>query len=413
MTDEWKLLEEPRSYSKADILDYFGIPPHPENSLEKNIKEKRQFWGKRANGVSGRETAARIKDWIQKLSKILEDGVFPDAPIIHTADGGFKVVGEPQTVAELAEQLEQFLRLGDAANVLATARRALDKWGDDPNALMIIALALSELMRDYGPPLPEVAQLTAGVTQRALAVQPRNPQAWLARARYALAVGAKEELHSLEASATAAGAVLPAESYGIIASYSFRTGNIDGGIQSLIRQVIISNGDPAVRSTAVDAMLQEVILPRLPIVDKQGAVAYAEAVRVAAWLAQGVPESESELVAYRVWAQQALGGVFIGNLVIKSFLGVLTGFLALPLYGKAVSKPGWRVLRDGPTHKNTWEQWLYLSDGEYVEQVHAKAKDRFPWEAWFGQRWPKTNEVEAYIRREGFTDSKGNRVKQK
>lgn len=77
MPEPYLLLEEPKSYQKADILDFFGIPPAPENALPKNIKAKRQFWGKRANGVGGREQANKIKNWIQKLSKILEDGEFP------------------------------------------------------------------------------------------------------------------------------------------------------------------------------------------------------------------------------------------------------------------------------------------------------------------------------------------------
>lgn len=410
---EWKLIEEPASYSKADILTYFGIPPHPDSNLEQNIKAKRQFWGKRANGVSGREAAARIKDWIQKLSKILEDGQFPDAPIVHTADGTFRVVGEPKTPAELAEQLESFLRQGDVANVLQTATRALDIWPDDPDALVIVALALSELMRDTPQPNVDLVQLSQIATTRALAERPRDPQAWLARGRHALAMKSAHELESFEARAIQVGVRLPAEALGIVATYAFRVGQKDRGVAMLIRQVVASGGDPAVRSVAVDAMINEAILPLLPILDKTQATAYVEAVNVAAWLAAGVPESEAELVAYRVWAQQAVGGVFVGNPALKAFLGVLTGFLALPLYAKAVSRPGWRVLKDGPTHQVSHYQWALLADGEYVERVHSRAHNRFAWETVFGRQWPTQAQAEAYIQREGYTDSKGRRVKRK
>jgi len=398
--EQWRLLEEPRSYAKQDILDFFGIPPHPEANLEQNIKDKRQFWGRRANGVSGRETAGRIKDWIQKLSKLLEDGEFPDAPIAHSADGTFRVLGDAQTPWELAEQLEMLLRQGDVSNVLAAASRALEKWPDDPEVLLSIALALSELLRDYENLAAEVTGLTDRVTSAALAASPTSQFAWLARARYALGTGALAEVDGIESRAATHGVTLPAEVHGILAISSFRAGNIDGGVRQLIRQVDVSGGDPAVRSVATDAIVQEVILPLLPITDRKAAAAYTEAVNVAAWLAQGVPESEAELIAFRVWAQQAVGGVFIGDLMIKSFLGVLTGFLALPLYGRAASRAGWRVLRDGPTNKSSWRQWILIADGEYVESMHSKAKRKFEWQQTVGEPWPNRDQVLARIERD-------------
>ena len=402
--EPYLLLEEPRSYQKSDILDFFGIPPAPENSLEANIKSKRQFWGKRANGVGGRAQADAIKNWIQKLSKLLEDGSFPDQPIVHTADGGFKVVGEPTTPLELAEQLELFLRQGDVANVLAAAHKALEKWPDDAEVLLYIALALSELLRDYFDAVNEEWKAyTDTVTERALSASPENPQAWLARARYALATGMYAEVDGIEARAQSMGVELPAEVYGTIATSAFRGGNIDAGVRKLIRQVVVSNGDPAVRSVATDAMLNEVVIPMLPLVDRKGAAAYVEAVAVAAWLADGVPESQAEIIAYRIWAQQAVGGFFIGDFALKSFLGVLTGFLALPLYGNAASRSGWRVLRDGPTDEKTWQQFQLIAGATYIESVHAKARRPFEWQNTAGERWPTQEQAVALIQNYGYT----------
>ncbi|MCT9002610.1 tetratricopeptide repeat protein [Microbacterium memoriense] len=396
-TEEYLLVEEPKSYAKEDILAFFGIPPAPDKALEKNIKAKRQFWGKRANGVGGRAQAEAIKTWIQKLSKLLEDGEFPDQPIVHTADGSFVVVGDPKSAAELADQLEMFLRQRDWQNVFQVARKALETWPDDEEVLLYVALALSELLRDVSGLSDDVVLWADRATTAALEAAPRQPQAWLARARYALAVGMLPEVDSLESRAAAVGVALPTEAYGIVATSAFRAGNTDVGIRQLIKQVTVSGGDPAVRSVATDAMIAEVILPLLPIGDKKMAAAYVEAVAVAAWIAMGVPESEAELIPYRIWAQQASGGVFIGDLALKPFLGVLTGFLALPLYAKAASRPGWRVLRDGPTDKKTWRQWLMIADGHYVESVHAAARGRFFWQEAPGARWPNQQQVEALI----------------
>ena len=402
--DPYLLLVEPRSYQKSDILEFFGIPPAPEGSLEANIKKKRQFWGKRANGVGGREQADAIKNWIQKLSKLLEDGSFPDQPIVHTADGGFKVVGEPTTPLELAEQLELFLRQGDLANVLKVAYKAVEKWPGNFEVLLYVALALSELLRDYYAQVNHEAKVFADTTTaRALESNPRNGQAWLARTRFALAVGDFAEVESIEARASAMSVRLPAEVYGAIATSAFRKGDTDTGVRQLIRQVVVSNGDPAVRSMATDAMLKEVVIPLLPIMDKRGAAAYAEAVAVAAWLADGVPESQAEIIAYRIWAKQAVGGVFIGDFAMKSFLGVLTGFLALPLYGNAASRPGWRVLRDGPVDEATWEQFQLIATDDYIESVHAKSPRHFEWQRFAGEPWPTREQAVAQIANTGFT----------
>ena len=406
-------LTEPKSYAKADILEYFGIPPQPESDLDQNLTAKRQFWGKRANGPAGREAANTVKNWIQKLSKLLEDGEFPDAPIVHTADGGFKVVGEPANAAELAEQLEAFLVQGDVANVLTVARKALERWGSDPEVLLILALALSEILRDYsGQVAQDVFALADAVTTDALSAQPDNVEGWRARARFALASGATAEVHSLEGRAHSHGIRLPAEVHGIIATASFRTGDIDTGIRQLIRMVDVSGGDPAVRSVATDAMLKEVVNPLLPIMDRKGAQAYLEAVQVAAWLAEGVPESQSELMAYRIWAQQAVGGVFIGSFALKSFIGVLTGFLALPFYSNAASRPAWRVLRDGPRDHATWELFPQINDGSYIENVHAKAARKFDWQDHAGQPWPTQQEAQVLVQTHGLTKN-GKAVKKR
>ncbi|PCC44884.1 hypothetical protein [Brevibacterium aurantiacum] len=404
MPEPYLLLEEPKSYQKADILDFFGIPPAPENALPKNIKAKRQFWGKRANGVGGREQANKIKNWIQKLSKILEDGEFPDQPIIRTEDGGFKVVGEPTTPAELAEQLEHFLRQGDVANVLALVSRALDRWPADPEVLVHAALALTELLRDHRKQVSgEWFGQADSVTWQALSAWPANSDAWNARARFALAVNNLAELENLDQRAQAQGVTLPAEVYGSIAAAAFRGGDTDAGIRLLIRQVVVSGGDAAVRSVATDTILSEAVIPLLPILNKRMATAYAEAVAVAAWLADGVPESQAEILGHRIWAQQAVARVFTGDPSLKSFLGILTGFLALPVYSRAMSRPGWRVLRDGPRDKITWQQFSLIADGQFIEAVHQRAGRKFEWQQSIGRKWPNRGQTHALVQQHGFT----------
>ena len=387
----WVQLTEPASLSQDDIFKFFGIPPSPEGDLENNIKAKRQFWTKRANGPGNRALAAKVKQNIQNLSKVLEEGAVPER-IVPTGDGKYQVLGEAATPGELADQLELFLRAGDLANVVATARLGLEKWPDDIDVIVAVALALSELARDYPRISEDVRMLARSTTDRALESVPHDPDVWLAKARVTLAFGTVDEVSALEARGTAHAVSLPAELYGIVATASFRALDIANGIRQLVRAIESSDGDPGVRSVATDSMIQEVLIPMLPLTSRKAAQAFGEAVQVAAWIADGVPESEAELLKFRVWATESQARVFIGDLALKSFLGVLTGFVALPFYSKIASRPGWRVLNDGPGAKQSWIQWMDVADGEFIEELHRLSPTPFTWQQ-SGASWPTREQV--------------------
>lgn len=390
---EWIQSTEPASLGQEDIFKFFGIPPSPQTDLDNNIKAKRQFWTKRANGPGGRELAAKVKQNIQNLSKVLEEGAVPER-IVPTGDGKYHVLGEPTTPQELAEQLELFLRAGDLANVVATARLGFEKWPDDVDVLVAVALALSELVRDFSDLAEDVRVLAKTAADRAVERTPNDPDVWLAKARVVLAIGTVGDVFALESAASSHGLALPAELYGIVASALFRRGDIEGGIRRLIRSVESTDGDPGVRSIAADAMIREVLVPMLPLTNRKAAQAYADAVQTAAWIAKGVPESEAELLKFRVWATESQARVFIGDLALKSFLGVLTGFIALPLYSRLASRPGWRVLNDGPTDKDSWRQWIDVADGTFIEELHRLSGKPFAWQNGAGSAWPSREQVE-------------------
>lgn len=390
--DEWVQLTEPASLSQDDIFKFFGIPPSPQENLENNIKSKRQFWTKRANGPGGRELAVKVKQNIQNLSKVLKEGAVPER-IVPSGDGKYQVLGDAATPLEFADQLEMFLRAGDWANVLATARFGLEKWPDNTDVVVAVALALSELARDLPSISQDIRVFAASSTDWALTRAPSNPNVWLAKARVVLAFGTVEDVEALETRATAQNVSLPAELYGIVATASFRTGDTAGGIKRLVRSVESSNGDPGVRSVATDSMIREVLIPMLPLTNGREAQAFAEAVQAAAWIAEGVPESEAELVKFRIWATESRARVFIGDPTLKSFLGVLTGFVALPVYSKVASRPGWRVLKDGPSNKNSWLQWIDVADGEFIEELHQLSQRPFAWQRTAGEKWPTREQV--------------------
>lgn len=393
---EWVQLTEPASMTPSDIYLYFGVPPAPVDDLQKNIKKKRQFWAKRANGPGGRELADKVRKNIQNLSKVLEEGAVPEG-IIPTDDGGYIVLGDPQTPQELAEQLEALLRAGNWAKVVATCQYAMETWPTSIEVLVTLALTFSELVRDFPDIAVDVKQRADQVTATALQNVSQNANVWLARARVLESNNSLVDLINLEQQSTNCGIVLAPEFQLIMSDVFFRNADEKSAVQRLINAVIISQYDPGIKSLAADKMIQCVLLPKLPLVSKKDVKAYVESVQIASWIADGVPESEAELIEFRLWATECNQRVFIGNPMFKTLLGVLTGFIALPLFVKMSSSASWQILRDGPFNKNTCMQWAEVADTAVLEELHALTPRRFEWESNLpGGRWPTQDEVFEY-----------------
>jgi hypothetical protein len=394
-TPSWVLEAVPQSTARADILAYFGVPPEPEAELESNIKRKRQFWGKRANGPGGRELAEQVKKDIQNLSLVILKGADADELVV-TDDGHYKIVSLAETVEELCEQLADLLRRGDAAGVQSTCRRALTKWPHEAEVNVVVALSLSDLVADDITVDEDGRRMAMATAEEAIRARPQDPRAWVAKARCALAFDTPAEVLALESRVGSALAATPPEIHGIFAAACFRHGDKDAGLMRLVRAVSASGGDPAVRSAAAETVITEVLVPALPLGSAKEVAAFAEGADIAAWCAQGVPEAEGAVLPFRVWSVTATNQVFIGDHGIKALVGVLTGFSALPLYNRMASRPGWRVLLDGPTHAKSWTGWCQVVSGAVVQELHAKAPRAFDWHQ-PGQPWPDPQAVYAHM----------------
>lgn len=58
--------------TEEELYRFFGASQGDQETLKENIKKKRQFWARRANGPGGREAGLEMKNLIQKLSKKLD-----------------------------------------------------------------------------------------------------------------------------------------------------------------------------------------------------------------------------------------------------------------------------------------------------------------------------------------------------
>lgn len=404
-TEPWVQEMLPRSTNRADLLAYFGVPPHPETRLEENIKQKRQFWGKRANGPGGRELAEKVKLDIQNLSLVLLKGSAPDALVVTDEDGRYRIVGLAATVEELISQLAELLRTGDVSGLLKTSRYALSQWPDDPEVTVLIALSLSDIAEDALQLQVEDRHLAITTADAAVSLSPTDERAWLAKARVTAAYGSPEELRAVEHASESVLRTLPPALLGVFIASSMRRGQDPRALQRLVDMVQQSGGDSAIRSTATDLLLNEVIKKSLPIQSAEDVVTFSEIVEVAAWCAEGVPEAELEVLPFRIWAVAARNLVYVGDHSSKALAGVLTGFLALPLVNRLGSQPGWKVLAQGPLHPKTGNAWITMTADGFLEKLHSTAQAGFEWghHSWGkrGSVWPSVDDIIGHVTSQG------------
>jgi hypothetical protein len=107
----------------------------------------------------------------------------------------------------------------------------------------------------------------------------------------------------------------------------------------------------------------------LPIKSDADLTRYTEMIGVAAWCSYGVPEAEDSVRAYRMWATNAGKRVFVGSHRMRSFLAVITGFIALPIHNHLRSQPAWQVFNEGQGEEIT-EAFYVVAAPAYVQKIH-------------------------------------------
>lgn len=169
----------------------------------------------------------------------------------------------------------------------------------------------------------------------------------------------------------------------------------------LVRQ---SGDDRALRSELVQMIVGRVAAELLPLSSAEAVRVYQLVVATAAWIADGVPEAEDFVRAYRMWASNADQPVFVGgNWQWRAFFGLITLFIALPLLNSSMAKPAWQVLLAGPSLAENGKRkgafaaqnraWFLVTLNAYIEPVHEKCK--LPWQQRPGQ-WPVLRMIEAW-----------------
>jgi hypothetical protein len=375
--EAWKTTAAlPAGASYEQMLEFFGIPPHPEEDLTANVGSKRRAWHHKTNSGNpvGRTKAKEVEALIQRLSETLMRGV-PGG-----ADGGGATLEIPDAVFETVEELwrivTEYVLADDYDRALQVAREATSRLTDRAAAAAVLAWIMATGFNTGN--LINPALLAEGLTAADEAVEDRPDESRNWESKVSLLVAAErgqEALAAVEAAAQAVTGPVTARLQIMRARVALRLGRTDEALIAVVRAVhtaLAGEEDelPAIRSEATDLLVAWLSANLLPVKSAADLARYMEMVDVAAWCADGVPDAEDQVRVHRMWAANAGKRVFVGSWKLRSFLAVCTGFISLPIHNYVRSSPAWKVLSDGLSKQEHDGAFAIVAGPQYVQRAH-------------------------------------------
>jgi tetratricopeptide (TPR) repeat protein len=370
----------PAGASYDQMLEFFGVPPHPKEDLRENIKSKRRSYHAKTNSPNpkGRARAKEIEALIQRVAQTLLRGV-PGG-----ADGGGVTVELPDAVFETLDELRrivtEYVLADDYDRALQVAREALDRLSERAEAAAVLAWVLATGFNTGSLINQELVAEGLTAADAALEGQPQVARNWESKISLLIAGSRPQEAAAAleEASKTVTGP-LTARLYIMRARVAIGLGRTDEALLAAVRAVLTALSDaddvPAIRSDATDLLVSWIASNLLPIRSTADLARYGEMVGVAAWCAEGVPDAEDQVRVHRMWAANAGKRVFTGSWKLRSFLAVCTGFISLPIHNYLRSSPAWRVFAEGLDKTEHDDAFTIVASPEYVQRAHNRKLD--------------------------------------
>jgi hypothetical protein len=384
---EWLSAEAPLTKNESDLLAYFGIPPSPADTLPENIRSKRKFWHRRANGLGEHERAERVKELIQQLSEHLLNGVPFDGVLESGPEGPRFDRTTAETLEELRALIDDLLRRGRFAAAAEAGWRGASQWQQSPLAHLLFAYAVSSAL-DFGVAIPpQMIGYALKSAEFAAANLGSDETAWLAWVGMLTATGNAARVESLRGSAVQALGVISPNLRLSFAAAVLACGQQERGLVEIVQAALAGGADSGVRADAANQVIRRAAMPLLPLRTPQAAESYRQAVAVAAWCCAGIPDMEEFVRPHRLWASACSKPVYTGNWQIRTFLAVCTGFLVLPLLNHARSRSAWEIFISGPFKYP--QEFLLISNFEFMRDSHRHCENLLPWHMPDG-RWPSS-----------------------
>jgi len=379
--EAWKTNPALASGASYDqMLEFFGIPPHPKDQLAGNIGSKRRVWHHKTNSGNpvGRAKAKEVEALIQRLSQTLMRGI-PGG-----ADGGGATVEMPDAVFETLEELwrivTEYVLADDYDQALQVAREATSRLAETSDAAAVLAWVLATGFNTGSLINPDL--LAEGLTAADTAVgeHPEVARNWESKVSLLVAASrGQDALAAVEQAAKAVTGPITARLQIMRARVAVSLGRTEEAMIAAVRAVNTALADaddvPAIRSEATDLLVTWVSTKLLPIKSAADLARYVELVDVAAWCSDGVPDAEDQVRVHRMWAANAGKRVFVGSWKLRSFLAVCTGFISLPIHNYVRSSPAWKVFSEGLDKTEHDDAFAIVASPQYVQRAHNRKLD--------------------------------------
>lgn len=383
----------------SDLQEFFGIPPSPPEALDANIREKRKYWKKKqqkARSEEGLRLAGSVLQAIADAEDALKRGT--------AATGGGDREAQPaapdrspMSVDDVWRELERLLFRGRYGEALERVRRYEERWGQYPSFVDMRAEVILEAAKNLPGTALDPGLLESAISGARQVLRQLEPS----EARYLTLVdllevaGRGAEIPEVFAEANQRLPQISAPFRVRELAIRFRKEEWTRLLRYCVDLVQEAGDDRALRSELVQMIIARVTAELLPLKSLIAVQQYQQVVATAAWIADGVPEAEDFVRVHRMWAWNADQPVFGGNWQWRAFFGLITLFIALPMFNAAMAKPAWEVLLAGPAKGKQKRRkaavasqnraWFLVTRNAYIEPVHAETK--LPWQDKPGQ-WP-------------------------
>lgn len=380
-----------------DAREFFGVPPDPDARLDTNINRKRRHWsGKKRAQKPSPEAEKRI-DGALKLVNFLADYVKRglDEPIdLDELNEVFKHKPET-TVGELHELwkiLEELLASGNLDEALKVANDARTRWKSEALAHGAFAWVAAQASRSMDEPSERMRR--DGLESAEFAVQngEENGDTFWALITLQLDLGRSQEaLATLErADRETPGGLNSAMSMRYVEAL-VGVGDVSAAELRAVAAITEAPEDLTLRSTVAFSLIAAMRTSLLPIQDSDGLKRYQHVAAVAAWCAVGAPEAEDAVRPYRMWSVVADNRMYSGDVAMRAFIAVASGFLLLPVMNRARSKPQWQILHEGPDSVGE-EVFTEVALGAVSRTVHLGIANKLDWWGEFVKAHPELKE---------------------
>jgi hypothetical protein len=373
----------PERPDEQDIKAFFGIPPDPEQALDKNIRRKRRAWRTKVREQKASASAERKVEFalrlIDELERRLKRGVVDDSFDLEALREQY--TSDPETHVDALEDLwrvlEELLAAGRLDEALRVANDARARFEGAAQAQAAFAWMAAVASRSDPETSERLRQEGVAAAQAALdgGVRTVDAYSWAAILRLDIGDFAGAEQTLVQAQATLGELTPWLHSHRCEACAGL--GRVEEAAREARTAIERAGEDSALRSNTVGALVNAARTALLPIQSAEALRQYTDLVELAAWCADGVPEAEDLVRPYRLWAVQAGSRAYVGRIELRSILSVASGFLLLPLLNRSRSKPVWKVFADGPAQYG--EMGEIVATSPIADFVHQGLVHKLSW----------------------------------